>query len=233
MFYANEEAHLDTICAGAAATWAHLGELREDSSAEATEILTEWPGSAVDSVVFGMESLDGEPPPGWTPPAPSNGIDYPNDFDNAAWTKTGVTITADATTDPDGGSGADLVVEDSSSGSHSVNQVIDNGIVADGAAYAYVCAKTAGRDWIRISALGQPVFAWFNVTTGTAGSAVNCTSSVTSLGSGWYQCEIQYTHDSSASPSLDIMVTDSDWGGTMAGSGSNAVYLFAAMVANV
>jgi hypothetical protein len=42
------------------------------------------------------------------------------DFSNSYWTKTGATITANATNDPAGASTADLLVEDSSTGNHGV-----------------------------------------------------------------------------------------------------------------
>jgi hypothetical protein len=43
-------------------------------------------------------------------------------LDNASWTKTGSTVTADATTAPDGNATMDLVKEDSSTGQHGVQQ---------------------------------------------------------------------------------------------------------------
>jgi type 1 fimbria pilin len=50
----------------------------------------------------------------------TNLVLYSEEFDNAYWTKTNVTITANATTAPDGNLTADKLVENSVNGNHFI-----------------------------------------------------------------------------------------------------------------
>src|SRR5262249_8596564 len=53
-----------------------------------------------------------------------NALLYSDQFDNAAWTKSGCSISANAATAPDGTMTADRIVENSSTSAHLVTQAI-------------------------------------------------------------------------------------------------------------
>jgi hypothetical protein len=61
----------------------------------------------------------------------TNSLRYSNVFDNAAWTKTGVTITPNNQTAPDGSSTMDTLVEDAGNTTHGVFQSIAKGASAE------------------------------------------------------------------------------------------------------
>jgi hypothetical protein len=117
------------------------------------------------------------------------------EIDDAAWTKLNTTITADATTAPDSSSTADKVVEAATNSSHRVNQTVS---VVSGSTYTYsVYIKAAERTGAGVSVtktdITAGIFATIDLTLGSItaaaafGGAVYTSSSITSVGSGWYR----------------------------------------------
>ncbi len=108
------------------------------------------------------------------------------EFDNAAWTKTGTTITAD-TTDPPAGLGdevADELVEDASTGNHGVSQIATLGAI-EVTFSAYV--KEGTRAWVAlyISGKGSGYFDLANEVIGVdppSGEWI-----IESVGAGWFR----------------------------------------------
>jgi len=97
------------------------------------------------------------------------------EFENAAWTKTDSTITANAIAAPDGTTTADLVTE-GSAGTARVARLIT---VTSGAVTSLsFFVRRGNTDWVRIemSNLGDSVRLWANLSTKTLG---NTTSSGT------------------------------------------------------
>jgi hypothetical protein len=120
-----------------------------------------------------------------------------SDFSNAAWTKTNVTVIANDTTDPDGGSLADRVTV-------SVATTPNIGQLPTGASNASAKVPTAfvfyikrnDVNWIyvdtRASSSAAADKTWFdiqNVVVGTTGSAHGSVS-ITSVGSGWLRVNL-------------------------------------------
>jgi hypothetical protein len=121
---------------------------------------------------------------------------YPSeDFSNANWGPSNLTITANDTTSPDGTQNADKLTTTSTSietqvriGGFSILGVI-------GAPYTTtVFAKKGTADFLRIrnlfvqdgATLGN---AWFNLSTGAVGTVQSSqTASMQNMGNGWYRC---------------------------------------------
>jgi hypothetical protein len=112
--------------------------------------------------------------------------------DMTGWArKPGLTVVADQTISPRGDLTADKIVETSDT---SVHQMDISAIgVADHNPYCYsIYVKVgAGRQWIQITKAGGSVArAWFDIVNGVAGSVVSCTSSIQSVGNGWFRCSM-------------------------------------------
>jgi hypothetical protein len=109
------------------------------------------------------------------------------EFDNASWGKTRSSVTANATTSPAGTLTADKLVEDTTaSNSH---QLVVSPNTASGIYTCSVYAKAAERTQAAIRLdTGVLELAIFNLSTGTVISTTNgITSSITSVGNGWYR----------------------------------------------
>ena len=113
-----------------------------------------------------------------------------SEFNDAAWTKIGTTVSANAETAPNGLAEADKIVEDTSTGTH---RVLTNVGISTTAATAYtisVYAKSAGRNLqLRNNNLSG---ADFDLTNGTV-SGTGFIEPAYLLGSGWYRCSITRT----------------------------------------
>jgi len=158
----------------------------------------------------------------------ANLLTYSEQFDNAAWTKTGATITANSVVSPNGTTTADSLVEDTSTGNHWVFQSL-------GSAAAHSCSvylKAGSRSWaaLRITVTGPTVsYAYFNLSTGVVGTvAAGLTASITSVGNGWYRCTISGTM--SGSVPIVIAAASADNTISYTGDGSTALYLWGAQL---
>jgi hypothetical protein len=140
--------------------------------------------------------------------ARTNNCPVSEDFSSANWVKTGVTVTANSTTAPDGTTTADLIT--ASAGTATIAQSLVQTAATN---YVYsVFAKKGTSDWIYMT--GQPVLApkvWFNLTTGVVGTVeagLNATG-IQNCGNGWYRCWFYDIGDTGAEP-LSVGLSDAD-----------------------
>ena len=162
--------------------------------------------------------------------ARTNIVTYSEQFDNAAWTKVGLTVTANATASPDGTVGADKLAEDATAAAH---QTYTNPIaISAGSTYTYtVYAKQAERNWISISAWDTSErFTWFNLANGTIGTnTVGNTATITPVGNGWYRCTVTRTV-SSANTYGQFFVSTNDNVVNYAGTAGSGLYIWGAQL---
>jgi len=153
------------------------------------------------------------------------------EFNDAAWTKTAVTATANATTAPDGTTTADSIIEDSTNSQHAVFQTVTT---AAGSATFSVYAKLAsGSRFLSVYPQGTTVgYAIFNLSTGVitqTGGGAYLASSINSVGNGWYRCSVTWT--ASATSTVCVLYL-SDSATTPApgytGDGTSGVFIWGA-----
>jgi hypothetical protein len=143
-----------------------------------------------------------------------NLVTYSEQFDDAAWTKTRSSITANTVVAPDGALTGDTFADDTASGTHLIRTATITSAPTTSAVTATIYAKQNDQSNLFIlyvtgdsdaSAYGR-VASTFNLSTGVvAGSnAVNgatfTSSSITAVGNGWYRCSVTGTVGSTASP---------------------------------
>lgn len=128
------------------------------------------------------------------------------------WTTTSLnaTITANTTAAPDGTTTADTLTDDATNGIHRVSQTVTTSNTLQ-MVYS-VFAKYSTMQWISISAAtgtGTWAGAKFDVQNGVLGSTSQQgtgftanSSSITSVGNGWYRCVLIYTAGASGSTSM-------------------------------
>jgi hypothetical protein len=162
--------------------------------------------------------------------APHNLLTGSESFDSALWLKSGIaSVSANNTAAPNGTTTADKFLEDTSvSAQHLCNKSIS---VGGDQTYSLSCfAKSAERTNIalQLATTGGTVTRFganFDLSAGTVSktdsvsSPVNTSSSITSLGSGWYLCTIKMTTISAAT-ALYCYVGPSDSNNPTFSSGS-------------
>jgi hypothetical protein len=120
------------------------------------------------------------------------------EFDNAAWTKTNATVTANATTSPDGTTNADALFETTTNGAHLVRTT---SFITTGAATTYsfsVFVKSNGRSIfsLQMNSVGGNITAEFDLSAVTAtalspgGTGVIDGATIEDVENGWYRCTI-------------------------------------------
>ena len=174
-------------------------------------------------------------PRGLLAEAASSGLlTYSEQFDNAAWTKTRASITANAVAAPDGTTTADKLVEDgTATSSHSVQQ---SPTFVSGTTYAFsvfVKADTRSRIYMQLpsTAFTSTLRTWFDIGGGTVGTtAAGCTAFIRDVGGGWYRCAVICTATASAAGTALICLAIADAGVTYSGDATSGLYLWGANI---
>lgn len=175
--------------------------------------------------------------------AKTNMFLYSDQLDNAKWTKTSTTISANAVADPlDGATVADKVVEVAASAEHLISQTA-NLRQTDHNTFS-VYAKAAGQNYIRLKMTGDAgtVSAFFNLSTGAVvaagmdntGNGTGIRASIEEVDgqTGWYRCQITGICDTAGKFGVLGTVTLSSDGSTISylGDITKGAYIFRAQI---
>lgn len=162
---------------------------------------------------------------------------FTEQFDNAAWTKyTGLcSVTANATTAPDGTSTADKLVEvaDVSSYYHTLRSAAQV-TIPDGSAFTFSCyvkAVEITKVYLHLEGSFFSLDVFFDLSAGTVGTATGCTGTITAVGSGWYRCSMSGTNSSGSQKTPDAWVGLAVADGNMqyvASGSTNGLYIWGA-----
>jgi hypothetical protein len=158
---------------------------------------------------------------------------YSEQFDNAAWTKSNTTITANAATAPDGSSTADRLLETAVTGTFYAQGA---GPTTPGTYTATVYAKGDGSGRLLNLTFGQSGGyrqAYFNLSTGVASNVDgSLTASIQALPNNWYRCSITGTSSSSSTLFIFSAATagDNSVYANRAGSASAGLYIWGAQL---
>jgi hypothetical protein len=154
------------------------------------------------------------------------------EFDNAAWTKSASSITANTIVSPDGTVDADKLVEDTANTAHNINR--SQGVTT-GASYAFtVYAKAAERSFFRLqsfNAIGDAENAVFDLSTGTIFSQSGTSAStITPVGNGWYRCSVIVINDTDTSSTFSIQLYSDGTTSSYTGDGYSGIYIWGAQL---
>jgi hypothetical protein len=158
-----------------------------------------------------------------------NLLKYSQQFDNAAWTKTRSTVTANATAAPDGTTTADKFVEDATAANnHAIN--VTTVTVAGTVTYS-IYAKAGERTRFRLNLYesGNSADAYFDLSNGTVDNVTaGGTATITPVGDSWYRCALTSTFNASSTLYLYLVTT----GTTVSynGDGTSGIYLWGAQL---
>ena len=161
--------------------------------------------------------------------ARTNLVLYSAQFDNAAWVTLNATVTANATTAPDGTSTADFIVPDTTNNQHGVYQ---STVAALGTTYTHsVYAKAGGYNWLYMTegnnVTAQASFNLANGTLGTVSGTGSPSATITAVGNGWYRCTLTLTPILTAQ-NMQCRPANADGGGAYIGNGTSGIFVWGA-----
>jgi len=156
---------------------------------------------------------------------------YSEQFDNAYWTKSQATITANATTAPDGTLTAEKFIE----GSGSVApECARTPIATSNSIFTLsVFAKASERNFLIINNNdGTGSFrVWFNLTTGVIGTTdAGVTAFIENVGNGWFRCGVARQITAFASATSAFQIGSADGVETYTGDGTSGIFIWGAQM---
>ena len=170
----------------------------------------------------------------------TNLLEYSEEFDQAAWSATLSTVTANTSTAPNATTTADTVAPDN--GVTIVNSYIKQDVTKAATATTYTLsayAKAAGYDLITLvphqsTNLGNRAFLQVSLVDGSITSAASAVGTftaasgvVTSLSNGWYRIALTFTTGTETTLRLRVSARDSS---ATTGDGTSGIYLWGAQL---
>jgi hypothetical protein len=187
----------------------------------------------LESVASGVPRLD-YPAAGGCPsllvePAATNLLLRSEEFDNAYWTKTLSTITANATTAPNAAVTSDKFIEDTSTGAHRLQSSFLT--IASGAVHTFsVFAKKSERTKLRLFDVIINSGWDFDIDNGTLLAQYGVapiTPKIENYGDGWYRCSITFTSTSTNARFAFDLLNDAG-NNSYLGNGTSGLFLWGA-----
>jgi hypothetical protein len=170
-------------------------------------------------------------------PQRTNLVTYSEQIDNAAWTKSNSTITANALNSPDGYVNADKLITNNAATNGQVNQTISK--AASATTYTISAFAKKG-EWNQtnlyisdLASFSNRLQAFFNIETGTLiqanafGTFTAASGKIEDYGNGWYRISATVTTSTETSIVARIYTTDSV---ATVGDGTSGVYIYGAQL---
>lgn len=169
------------------------------------------------------------------------------EFDNGAWVKSSVTVTANTgeTTDPLGGNTAEKMIETTANAEHLVSQTVNNGgrRMQAGLTYTMSVYLKQGTTRYAILRTGASIFALegyvIDLQTGTPssiGAFPLSRAEVVNAGNGWWRCSLTATATNTSSTNAPLGITMSNVANpsvpnpAYTGSTANHIYIWGAQL---
>lgn len=164
--------------------------------------------------------------------ARTNLLTYSNDFTNAAWSKTRVSLSSVAISQPDGATATTKLTESTATGIHQLNGANVSGIQTVSASGYFKAAEYSTFQITLGAATSQP-YANFDLSAGTVSATGNDgAGTIESVGDGWYRCTMTglTTTDGSWMVFLTNGNTTSTRGPSYTGDGTSGIYIYGAQL---
>jgi hypothetical protein len=151
-----------------------------------------------------------------------------SEFDNAAWSKGNVSVTANTITAPDGTMSAEKFISNATLGAHRVTVATT---VTSGNVYTIsLYAKSSELSRLLIAHNNEPNgFTTFNLSSVTAVNASAATSKINHIGNGWYYCTVTSTM-TGTSRGVEIWLVDNSGATSYTGDGTSGIYIWGAQL---
>jgi hypothetical protein len=154
---------------------------------------------------------------------------YSEQLDNAVYSKSQTSVTANATTAPNGTTTADKLVEDTSNDIHRILQDALPYTIGNEITFS-VYVKAAGRTKVELRMFDFTSnfgLVQFDLTAGTVFNTVAGAGTITSVGNGWYRCSVTAPASATSSNGLALVyLLNAAGSDTYTGDGTSGVFLW-------
>lgn len=163
---------------------------------------------------------------------------YSEQFDNAAWAKSGSSITADVIVSPSGSLDGDKIVESATTAEHAIFPANYSATSTTLTASVYIKAAERTSVLLQIAnfATGSALCR-FNLSNGTAGSPssntgdyTNVSATIINAGNGWYRCTLTATKGTTNSNNYFVIGLDTGSTNYYEGNGVSGAFLYGAQL---
>lgn len=163
----------------------------------------------------------------------SNLLTYSEQINNAAWTHVGGSHTANQTTAPSGEVTADLFTENSADSTQ--HRMLQTPTVAIGTTYTvsvFVKRASGSRQFgITLTTTTAVARVYFNLDTGTVGTVVAGSGTITAYPNGWYRCTATGVADGLVGTTFFQLCNGTTAGSeTYTGNGTSGLYIWGAQL---
>ena len=167
-------------------------------------------------------------------PSRSNLLTYSEDFSDASWTKTRVTVTQNNVVSPDGALNADKITETSDNGLHAIYA---NTTVTSGVSYTFsVLIKKGSSNFIQFcfgtnNVIGNP-YVNFDVNQGIYQNNGVTSANIENYGNGWYRCSATYVTATTSFTNYicQIQSISDSRASSFTGNVNNNIYIYGAQL---
>ena len=156
----------------------------------------------------------------------TNSIVRSEEFENASWGKTNVSVLSGVEISPDGINSADLIVENTTNGQHTINALTTGNTIGTVYRFSVFLKSNGTRSFVGIGGFGG-LGSEFNISNGTISGIGNGSPEITNFGNGWYRCSVGgAATTASATPTVFIRQTSGQ--NSYAGDGTSGVLVWGA-----
>lgn len=141
-----------------------------------------------------------------------NLLKYSEDFNNALWVKTNLSVVTNNETAPDGTPTADQLIENSVNGYHHIDSNSTSVIPGYYSIRVYLKANGKTLPVVQFKGVANEGYAVYDLT-GVTATATNATASITSVGNGWYLCKLTVQATASGTGYVRIFLDNSQYQG--------------------
>ena len=168
-------------------------------------------------------------------PSRTNLFTYSEEFSNAAWSKTNVTLVSDNGVSPDGTSNADLMYPNATDTNFTYTyHTVNNVTVSQYTISAFVKSSGVNVAWLYIQSVGSVGLVYFDLSDESIqvdnGSSNTLTAEMTAVGNGWYKISCTNVTPIAITSGHGIGISDAKGSRSITKNGTNGVYIWGAQL---
>jgi hypothetical protein len=175
----------------------------------------------IDGVVQGCPSVLLEP-------ARTNLITYSEDFTDASWTKTGISLISNNLISPDGTLNATKIVESSANSQHKIQETTVSIVAGDVIFSQFIKKGERSKVALELGGGGGGT-AKFDLNSGFIISESNVNAKITKFSDDWYKCSVSFTSTASSVYLGTYILNDTETG-SYQGDGTSGIYIWGSQV---